>query len=1419
MPQNDKYCCATDQRTDSPLLPNAREVQPTGKRQEPSTDKHENNVSQSLSSRPEDLQEMQMLISEAQAEANKTEASATSPGHSHADSPKTKGLKGFVKHRLMRGSKSTFSLLKKSQEHHDKDTETQERKQEIRAGLLTTSRPEDGGYDSDAASLPDVRNSLVDRLTRDLEEKDSLPAKGQTQVHRDVQSIDWTGPAPTLFSWPEPDEIGLALTKDPSPRASTPSHVVSGVDIIPSHNYNLDNTHAGVLEPPRRQRSRSESIVGDLPSPPLLQPTRLPSLSSSVNTRAMRLSADSPVHHERFETPSEEFPDTHGTAENAATKEDLSCVEEVGEPVAGPWPTFGSSPESNESLPQSVQDLTMEVTDPDVETPQPPKSPARKACIQSTEFKEPESASLHLYQMRISQHLRTDSVLSMPADPVTSSAAQLEVISMVSSPEDAARLGQLQGNSCRKLQRSSSDFASSKVPIAWGHVVGDGDAYSANENPRTDSLYQTSSVYSTRPNSPGPYDDATSATTAKARKTGYEIVNLSDVASVQPDRSNLDMPGGFPVTPALVEPTTEPDVQEGMDSDKMIRNTAAERPFKVEDSESSGSSAPQNTSAPETLPKEETASRKRPSKRPFPSKSKFSALSLFRPYKSHGNLKQPPSVQLRPLTSPSLNAFSTLNVDGPALDVQNHNTPNPALGLDGPTEDPTADPLAPKPGRLHRAWALGTGHDEHPASQAKVWQRALEAHQKEKSALFLSPEQGGRSKQNAEQNAEQSLFRPRSGSVVAKKKDKERIGSKNEGLEIPDIGPVDWFETTRRSKSSNRASIVMDSLEREIAGEAPRPQGLNNLLGEDLFQLDVLSRSGRSQKAGGITPAASPGRLSKESLTALDEAVEDPFSDDPFGDDTNFPLGAWSRYPSHTRGARTASAGEVDLIRARDFAYELRLSDIVDETPVDSEDEDEQQGGKGKGKKPRAPTAATNRTMTPLAQRKGKYKSRIGTVPKSKSITFGRNFLRNYARIFRSQSEEFRRWGHGHRSSIAEGGVLEHPELEILPSVWSAGYHSQAVANEEQGTAANANKSETEEPGRADSKPQVDGTSASTTVLPPRFNNLSNNQKKATLSLGKNQSAPSLRRRWPRTHKNSDSEWKAEARIMLQAYDTDSPSSASQQRNEHSNSSRRQKGKLRKEKEKGKEQQKQAHVPESSREWRVNARIWTRFADAPNRKGETVAPSPPAKASEGSVPVSLPPTSAPAPAPARVPSPQGAAPASSCPPQQKQQQHRPVKLSAARSSSEEWRSDARLFSQYYENCLDPFPLFGSSGENGPESPIVRAAAASDSPVRGAVLVRRDSERRRTDVGTKSLGRASGGVRVVWRSLSGSMGGSWGSGEDSGEVSGEVSGKVNGGVGAEKESPVRGSTIDFLRVLEEGEEREREKAIREAGSVS
>jgi hypothetical protein len=104
--------------------------------------------------------------------------------------------------------------------------------------------------------------------------------------------------------------------------------------------------------------------------------------------------------------------------------------------------------------------------------------------------------------------------------------------------------------------------------------------------------------------------------------------------------------------------------------------------------------------------------------------------------------------------------------------------------------------------------------------------------------------------------------------------------------------------------------------------------------------------------------------------------------------------GAWDRYPSHTRHLRSESADAADRVSVKDFAK----------------------------------TAVGNIPGNSATVLRGKKKSR--------SMTFGKGMFRRWGKqkLFRSKSMNFKRADTGHRSSVATGGYLSYPELEILPA-------------------------------------------------------------------------------------------------------------------------------------------------------------------------------------------------------------------------------------------------------------------------------------------------------------------------------------------------------------------------------------------------
>ncbi|KZM20061.1 Nicotinamide-nucleotide adenylyltransferase [Ascochyta rabiei] len=253
-----------------------------------------------------------------------------------------------------------------------------------------------------------------------------------------------------------------------------------------------------------------------------------------------------------------------------------------------------------------------------------------------------------------------------------------------------------------------------------------------------------------------------------------------------------------------------------------------------------------------------------------------------------------------------------------------------------------------------------------------VWNQALKAHQEEKASLFLP--------KNRDLATYASPFRERSGSTV-----------------------------TRHS-----ANEVSTSLTRE----APNASG--SLFVPSYAPSFALQAHGLEEFASSRVVSRRSAMASAEDK-ALDRAISIAFEKQ--GDSPDV-VGAWGRYPSHTRDERTNSASKADRVESRDFALEAAIefasAQDMDDNLIDPTE--------------RVPSM-------PLMPGERKRKKKVGSsrMAKSNSMTFGKTFLKNYSKIFKSSSTEFRKHGRNHRSSIAAGGVLEFPELEILPEVWKQG--------------------------------------------------------------------------------------------------------------------------------------------------------------------------------------------------------------------------------------------------------------------------------------------------------------------------------------------------------------------------------------------
>jgi hypothetical protein len=309
-----------------------------------------------------------------------------------------------------------------------------------------------------------------------------------------------------------------------------------------------------------------------------------------------------------------------------------------------------------------------------------------------------------------------------------------------------------------------------------------------------------------------------------------------------------------------------------------------------------------------------------------------------------------------------------------------------------------------------------------------VWDKALKAHQQEKATMFL-PE-------NKELAVHASPFRERSGSTSSRKPS------------FQDDRPVEEASTLKRFSVPIFTSYMGDD-QTYLQGPAPRLRR-SATVGED----DISTNQG------------------------IVEAFESQ------GDGIEV-VGAWGRYPSHTRAERTLSFSKKDHVDTRDFALEAAVrfasgrdnnhdEDLIDPTE-------------------RIPSP-------PLLPGEKKRKKRVGTgkMAKSHSMTFGRKLIKNYySGMFKSSSSEFRQHGRGHRSSIASGGTLEHPELELLPEVFMSGTidgagGSSPVCNNKQVVRRHSERrSESKSQGKL---PMED----SMATLRPRRNSSAPNLKKVT---------------------------------------------------------------------------------------------------------------------------------------------------------------------------------------------------------------------------------------------------------------------------------------------------------------------------------
>ncbi|KAK4949662.1 hypothetical protein LTR10_011503 [Elasticomyces elasticus] len=146
-------------------------------------------------------------------------------------------------------------------------------------------------------------------------------------------------------------------------------------------------------------------------------------------------------------------------------------------------------------------------------------------------------------------------------------------------------------------------------------------------------------------------------------------------------------------------------------------------------------------------------------------------------------------------------------------------------------------------------------------------------------------------------------------------------------------------------------------------------------------------------------------------------------------------LGAWGRFPSHTRSERCGATGPQDGVIAQDFAAADPATTTPSSLPLWSRSTSAlgfhspgswrvlSFGRKSRIDKAKSRSMPFSSTMNQSLESRAK-KNRKGLVGRWK-------------RIYRSSSSDLKAYvdNYGHRSSISAGASVEYPELEIIPGL------------------------------------------------------------------------------------------------------------------------------------------------------------------------------------------------------------------------------------------------------------------------------------------------------------------------------------------------------------------------------------------------
>lgn len=613
----------------------------------------------------------------------------------------------------------------------------------------------------------------------------------------------------------------------------------------------------------------------------------------------------------------------------------------------------------------------------------------REASLDTHEEQPNSPVSFHLSKKHISQQLRSKSQLSAPSEATERLTPEAWTFHRRERSNCGTSMSHVNSTRSRHIHHTSdSGVDSAHVPVSWGRVTACCDS--------------SSSIYS-RPTSPEmtePYEiPADLAAVADWPLTGGVLPSAlsSTCAQTQPETDDVGVREETHIT--IVEPDLP--TREFVDTSSVIEEQDGSHLSTTPQREPSHKSTSSSTTRSTRFLERFTPPKKLVKKR----------RSIFKFLRAGSRHQQTRSVSTPVLCSPSLRPC----VDGPADDSELLTVQYELVGTEGnPTRSVSLNNL-PTP-TVNEAQGATSSPDLRRKSSLADYERHL-------SVVG----------DNRRRPSARELKRL---SQIEEDDQHDPSGTKNTFSLYSEMQETDPLMAAALQRQMQEKALFRSASKRSVPiSEGPslsffatswdepsqtQPQSPDR----DPFDNSV-KRPGDHHLSPPRTPVGSRSRTSsfsnqKQANGKKPIVLQTPpsISRDSTASRIGTSLDSWTRFPSHTRGERCASASAADNVRARDFAFN--------------------DTGAGKDSDEPDPFSLSKRVLT-----KRSTKSSKKSLPKSRSATFG-SFVRYYSNLFTS-SPDFH--GKGRRTSVAAGGTLRHPELEILSPVLPGSEKSDMSGN------------------------------------------------------------------------------------------------------------------------------------------------------------------------------------------------------------------------------------------------------------------------------------------------------------------------------------------------------------------------------------